>query len=316
MKKTIILALVLAMLAFSFVGCAPTDDADQAGNGEDVETPGDNGDATDDQEDADDQEKGTVKMAAVNWAEGVAYSNLAKVILEEEMGYDVELTFADIGPIFASISTGGYDVLMESWLPVTHEQYYEEYGDQIEEIGNTFENAKIGLVVPSYVDIDSIAELNEVADKFNGEITGIDPGAGVMAGAERAIEDYNLTDMELMSSSGPMMTAAIKRAVDEEEWVVVTGWKPHWKFARWDLKFLEDPEGSFGAAEDIKIFSRMGFRDDMPVVAQFLENIFFTNEELADLMGAFQDNEDMEPEDIARDWMEANRDLVDSWIVE
>jgi glycine betaine/proline transport system substrate-binding protein len=47
--------------------------------------------------------------------------------------------------------------------------------------------------------------------------------------------------MELVASSGPAMTAALKGAIDKGEWIVVTGWAPHWKFARYDLKFFFQP---------------------------------------------------------------------------
>ncbi|RDD60424.1 hypothetical protein DRB17_18120 [Ferruginivarius sediminum] len=32
------------------------------------------------------------------------------------------------------------------------------------------------------------------------------------------------------------MTSSLKRAIEREEWVVVTGWSPHWRFGRWDLR--------------------------------------------------------------------------------
>ena len=37
------------------------------------------------------------------------------------------------------------------------------------------------------------------------------------------------------------MTAALKSAIANDEEIAVTGWTPHWMFARWDLKYLDDP---------------------------------------------------------------------------
>mgnify|MGYP000547397806 FL=1 len=79
---------------------------------------------------------------------------------------------------------------------------------------------------------------------YGGEIIGIDAGAGIMHAADMAIEKYNL-DYKLLESSGPAMTAVLKRAIDEHQWIVVTGWTPHWMFTRFKLKFLEDPKGIF-----------------------------------------------------------------------
>lgn len=287
MKRFLSLGMIMVVLAMVLAGCA--------GGTSDTESK-------------------EVKLGAVNWAEGIAMTNLAKAVLEEKMGYSVEITVADVAPIFASVASGDYDAFMDAWLPLTHETYMEEYGDKLVDLGHNFEGAKIGLVVPSYVDIDSIEEMNANADKFAGQIVGIDAGAGIMKATETVISDYELSDIELMASSGPMMTAALKKAVDEGEWVAVTGWKPHWKFARWDLKFLDDPKGDFGEAENIHTVARVGLKEDMPEVASFLENFMLDDQQLGGLMGMIADSEDMEPIDVAKQWMEENEELVNSWI--
>ena len=257
---------------------------------------------------------GTVKLGYVNWAEGVAMTNLAKVILEDKMDYEVEMTMADPGAIFTSISSGDYDAFLDAWLPVTHQNYMEKYGEDLVDLGYNFEGARIGLVVPEYVEIDTIEELNEVADDFDGQIIGIDSGAGIMGATEKAIEEYNL-DIELLPGSGPVMTATLKDAIENEEPVVVTGWKPHWKFARWDLKFLEDSKGVYGDVENIHTVVRTGLKDDMPEVSTFLENFYLDDQQLGSLMGVIADS-DKEPDEAAREWMEENEELVNSWIEE
>ncbi|MCR1898546.1 glycine betaine ABC transporter substrate-binding protein [Irregularibacter muris] len=256
--------------------------------------------------------KGTVKLGYVNWAEGVAMTNLAQAVLEDKMDYEVDITMADAAPIFTSVAKGNYDAFLDAWLPITHESYMERYGDDLIDLGYNYEGARIGLVVPSYVDIDSIEELNEVKDKFDGQIVGIDSGAGIMTASERALQDYDL-DYELMTGSGPTMTAALKKAIDNEDWVVVTGWTPHWKFARWDLKFLDDPKNAYGEEENIHTVARKDIKEDMPEVAAFLENFKMDDQQLGDLMGAISDS-DGEAIDAAREWMNENEELVNSWI--
>lgn len=288
-KKRLVIAVLVGAMFLSLVlaGC---------GNGSDDQT----------------GENQTIKIGYVNWSEGIAMTNLVQAILEDKMGYEVETTMTDVAPLFASLASGGTDVFLDAWLPITHKSYMEEYGEQIEDLGYNFENAKIGLVVPSYVDIDSIEELNDAVDEFDGTIVGIDSGAGIMSTTETAIETYGL-NYELMPGSGPTMTAALKKAIDNNEAIVVTGWSPHWMFARFDLKYLDDPEGVYGDAEYIHTLARLGFSDDMPEVAQFLENFFLDESELGDLMGAIEDS-DEDPLEVAREWMNENEELVDSWI--
>ncbi len=253
-------------------------------------------------------------LVYVNWAEGVAYTHLAKVVLEEKMGYEVNITAAEVGPGYTSIAQGDMDAFMESWLPILHRDYYETYGDDILDLGHVYEGTLSGLVVPEYVTIDKISELNDHVDKFGGVITGIDAGAGVMITTEESlIPTYGL-ELELLPSSGPAMAAALQDAINREEWIVVTGWDPHWKFGRWDLKFLEqDEDKMIWDAENIHILGRKDLEEDKPELAQFLRNMFFTVEELADLM-LFIEEADAGVLDAAREWMYANEHVVDAWI--
>ncbi len=257
-------------------------------------------------------ESKVLKIGYVNWAEGIAMTNLAAGILEEKMGYDVDLVLADVAPVFTSLASGNTDVFLDTWLPVTHADYLNEYGNDIVDLGTEYEGALIGLVVPSYVDITSIDELNNNKDKFGGKIIGIDSGAGIMTATQKAIQQYGL-DYELINGSGPAMTASLKKAIDNNQPIVVTGWTPHWMFSRWDLKVLEDPKKIYGESENIHAYSRKEFEDDMPDAAEFFKNYKFTDEILSDLMGAIEDS-DKEPLDTAKEWMNTHEDQVNKWL--
>lgn len=253
-----------------------------------------------------------INVAYVNWAEGIAMSNLAKVILEDN-GYQVNLLNAGVAPIFASMPKGDIDLFMDTWLPITHKVYIDKYGDELEDLGNNYDDARLGLVVPDYVDINSIEELNDHADAFNHEIIGIDPGAGLMKATRKAIPAYDL-DLELKSSSGAAMTATLKKAIDRKEWVVVTGWTPHWMFSRFDLKILKDPKGVFGNAEVIKTMARGGFTKDHPKLVEFFKNVHFNDEELSSLMEVM--TEATNKQKAAKQWAKEHKALIESWLPE
>src|SRR6056297_1426517 len=129
----------------------------------------------------------TANLVYVNWEEGVAYTHLAMVVLEDQMGYEVEITAADAGPAYTSVAQGDRDAFMETWLPVLHKDYVERFEGQVVDLGHVYEGTRSGLVVPQYVTIDKISEIDDHADKFGGEITGIDAGAGVMKTTEQVI---------------------------------------------------------------------------------------------------------------------------------
>lgn len=215
--------------------------------------------------------KGKVRIAYVEWDCAAASTYVAQAALEQ-MGYEVEILPVAAAAMWQAVGTGDVDGMVTAWLPMTHADYYDRVKDRVEDLGPIVGGAKLGWVVPSYVSIDSIAELNDHADKFNGRIIGIDPGAGLMRLSEQAVQDYELTKMELIEGSDATMTAALGNAVGRGEWIVVTGWSPHWMFGTWDLKYLEDPKGVLGGEEQIHAIVRKGLKDDMPEVYSFLKN--------------------------------------------
>lgn len=256
-------------------------------------------------------DKGTVKIGYVNWAECIAVSNLWQVILEEQ-GYEVELTQLDVAPLFVGLNKGDIDVFMDAWLPLTHEAYWNQYKDNLEDYGIWYkEPAKIGLVVPKYVTIDSIEQIKDETAKFNGKIIGIDPGAGIMKAADRANTAYGL-GVEVVQGSEPAMMAAMEKAYGKQEWIAITGWSPHWMFAKYDLKYLDDPKKEFGEAEEIHILANKEFSTKQPEVVAMLKKFQMSDAQIGSLEGLI--NEGMEPLEAAEKWAADNKEVVDSWI--
>lgn len=77
----------------------------------------------------------------------------------EDLGYEVTITPVDIAIMWQSVATGEADATLGGWLPTTHGDLYNEYKDQLVDLGANLEGAKLGLVVPSYVEADSIEDL-------------------------------------------------------------------------------------------------------------------------------------------------------------
>ncbi|WP_035571729.1 glycine betaine ABC transporter substrate-binding protein [Halonatronum saccharophilum] len=260
------------------------------------------------------ENKGEVKLGYVQWASAEASIHIVQEVIER-MGYDVQVSSLETGAKYQSTAQGQLDAFVSSWLPDTDKFYWEQFEDRLVELNDNYESAEIGLVVPSYVDIDSIKEMKDYEDKFDGRIVGIDPGAAQMILIEEDVmPNYDLEDWGLQASSGPAMTAELARAIDNEEWIAVTGWKPHWKWSKWDLKFLEDPDLTMGTGEYIKSMGRPDIREDLPEVAGFLENYQVTTEELGSVMLMIQDG--MDPEEAAKEFVDNNLDLVRNWLPE
>jgi len=256
-------------------------------------------------------ENKTINIGYVNWAEDVAVSNLWKVLLEEK-GYQVNLKSLDVAPLFVGLNKGDLNVFMDSWLPITHQSYWDKYKDNLDDYGIWYKSdAKIGLVVPNYVDIKSIEELNAKKDRFNGKIIGIDPGAGIMNATNKAVVSYGLNYEVIQSSEAAMMTA-LDKAYRNQEWIAVTGWSPHWMFAKYNLKYLEDPKQAYGKAEAIHTLANKEFTKSNPEVANMLKLFKLDDQQIGSLESLI--NEGMEPQAAAKKWIADNKDLVDSWM--
>ncbi|RKN85020.1 glycine betaine ABC transporter substrate-binding protein [Paenibacillus ginsengarvi] len=150
-----------------------------------------------------------------------------------------------------------------------------------------------------------------VAEQVNRQIIGIDPGAGIMKSANKAIADYGLKDWKLIEGSGAAMTAALDKAIKDKKPIIITGWTPHWMFAKYELKYLEDPKLSFGGEEQIHTVVRKGLKADQPSAYTVLDRFEWTADDMAAVMSAIQEGK--KPEQAAKDWVDANKDKADKW---
>ncbi|MCS4503497.1 hypothetical protein KBTX_03510 [wastewater metagenome] len=256
----------------------------------------------------------TIGWAA--WSSNEMTTKIIAHVLEEKMDQDVELVQTDIAPLYQGVANGDVDVMTVVWLPSTHSDYMDKVRDDVVNLGFIYDHAKLGWVVPSYVPedkIDSIDDLSdpEVRDKLDGTITGIDPGAGLTRLSKKAIKDYGLDDYNLQLSSGAGMTAALKRAIDRKEWIVATGWSPHWMFGAFDIRYIDDPKGVLGSYERVHKIARKGFYQDNPEVASMLARVWMP---IDDLQSAMYEARQTSYEEAAAKYVENHPKRVNYWI--
>jgi glycine betaine/proline transport system substrate-binding protein len=255
----------------------------------------------------------TVNLVYVEWSSEVASTHVIKSVIEDKLGYNCKITPVSAAAMWKAVSTGDQDGMVAAWLPTTHGHYLENAKDKVQDLGANLVGTKIGLVVPKYVEIDSIADLNLYPEKFNSEIIGIDPGAGIMSKTENAVKEYNLKEYKLVEGSGATMTGALDNAIRQKKPIVVTGWTPHWKFARWDLKYLQDPKNVYGDEEEIHTIVRNGLKQDMPDVYYVLDNFHWTPKQMQTVM-SWNQEDGADPYETAKKWVSENSEIVAEWL--
>nr|WP_310343042.1 glycine betaine ABC transporter substrate-binding protein [Rhodoferax saidenbachensis] len=258
------------------------------------------------------QAKPTLKIGFVDgWSDSVATTNLAAAIMRSKLGMNVELVPLAAGIMWQGVARGDIDMTLSAWLPVTHEAYLTNFKDKVQIIGANYPGAKIGLIVPDYVKATSLADLNTYRADFDNRIVGIDAGAGVMKKTEEAIKAYGL-EMRLQPSSGPAMAAELDRAYRANKSIAVTGWIPHWMFAKYKLRFLADPKTIYGAEEHVDSVINPGLNTKAPAVVAFLKKFSWKPEEIGAVMLAVEGG--AKPADAAEKWMNDNAARVSGWL--
>ncbi|KGR92260.1 glycine/betaine ABC transporter [Ureibacillus massiliensis 4400831 = CIP 108448 = CCUG 49529] len=155
-------------------------------------------------------------------------------------------------------------------------------------------------------------EKPSLSEALDYTITGVEPGAGLTQLTKDTLEAYdNLEGWELEESSTVGMLAALDDAIKNEEPIIISGWSPHWKFAAYDLKFLEDPKGAFGGVENIQTIARKGLEEDMPNAYKILDTFHWELEDIESIVLAAQE---ISMEEAAKNWVEANPEKVNEWI--
>lgn len=258
-----------------------------------------------------------IRIGWTAWADAEIVAHLLRRVLEDRLGYEVQLVMADIGIQYQGVANGDLDVMVMAWLPVTHADYWTRFAGSVVNLGPIYTRARLGWAVPAHVpegELGSIRDLArpEVRTQLRGRIHGIDPGSGLMRASERARRIYGLDQYELVSSSGAAMTAALGRAIERREWIVVAAWNPHWMFAEWDLRYLDDPEGALGGRERVHVIVRRGFdRDHPPEVLDVLTRLFIP---LPELEEALRRSTRGSVDSAVRAFLEDHASRVDYWV--
>lgn len=273
----------------------------------------------DDAASADDDDLGTITIGFLpSWTDAVNNAYLLEDQLAK-LGYTVELDeLASPSVLYTALAEGTVDVYPSAWSDISQAQYIEKYGDDLEDLGTYYGNAHGTLAVPDYVDIDSVEGLLGQAERFGGKIYTIEPGSGTATMAEENLfPEYGLGDeYELVPSSLAAMLATLESAVEDQEDIVVTLWRPFWAYDAYGLKDLTDPKEGMGATEGLHFVAHKGFSEEFPEAADLIGQIELDDTQYGALENAVVNEfgAGEEPQAIDR-WIADHADELE-WIID
>ncbi len=335
------LLLVLAMFVGLGLLAAACGDDDDTTTTDGVAQGGD--DAADDGGGGVDDSKPTINLVVNPWSASRLNVEVAKNIIENELGYPVEITEVNENDaMFTGLADGSLDAVLEIWPSgVTDaEQAFFEDGT-VEDIGPLGAVGKIGWFVPSYV-IEENPELatwegfmsQEAAELFAtaetgdlGRVLGTDPSYSQYD--EQIITNLGLPFQVQFSGSEPATVAELEARVSANEPIVMYWWTPTAAVAKFDLVNVALPAyndecGASAAAgdggvdcdypEDVLFKAASSqLKEKAPDVYEFLQNFTITTDDQLEMLPPMEiDGED--PAKVAADWVAAHQDTWQAWL--
>jgi glycine betaine/proline transport system substrate-binding protein len=254
-------------------------------------------------------EEKVINMGTLSWEDLTPISGITKKVLEDS-GYTVKVTsFSEWGIAYAALGKGDIQILA-SQIDYVAQDYWNKNKNKLEKISPVSHGLYQAIAVPSYVPIDSLEQLNENAEKFNGKIIGIEPGSGLMSEAAEAVKQYGLK-LDLLEGSTAAMTAALKSAVDRKDWIAVTVWEPSWMAQKFEIKFLKDPKGVFAPPQGYYWIGKKGFSAENPQAREAIASVYVPLTAITSINGAVKDGKTID--EAVKDWTDKNADLLKRW---
>ena len=258
-------------------------------------------------------------------------NSVAKILLEEELGYTVEFADMAVPAIFAGMVAGDVDVFTNTWKP-NQVELLEKYDADLDILGLVYDGAVQGWLVPTWFsqqyDITEVSDLKdpEIAKLVDidgdgtGDILGCDPGWKCAAMIDDEIAAYELDDLyEQKYGAEDLMLAAIVGRLKKNEPVLFYFWTPHqiWYTYSYpeDVVWLEDPKGFWPLATS-SVVANVEWIAENPKAAELLSHLEIPITDVAWSMAEIKARgDDVETlTAIAREWMAAHQAEVDSWL--
>lgn len=210
-----------------------------------------------------------VVIAYESWSENRAFATFAKYLLEDN-GYTVKTVLVESG--YDALLEGKADVFLERWEP---NDVYAEPSDTLLALGNIYNKGKIGLVVPQYMDANTIEDIEKFKKELDGKIYAVNPDSESFTGVNVATQRYNFT-LEITEVSEPEMMKIFETKYMNREPFCVTGWFPHPMLDQDYLKVLEDPHSAFSQEYNLVKYSRRSWAKEHTELTAFFKKLKFT----------------------------------------
>ena len=290
-----------------------------------------------------------VVIGVPNWASVRGTAHILKVALEDNLGLTVELQNGTNPIIFEAMDSGAMHVHPEVWLPNQqnlHDTFVVEKGSVKFNPNSVLSDQRI-CVTKDTQDRTGISALSDLTDPemaANFDTDGDGRGEMWIGGAGWAstniekirAKSYGYAEtMNLMEMDEALALAQVDNAATQGQNIVFYCYTPHHMFSLYDLVPLNEPAydetqwkitqptddpdwleiSSAPTAWDaakLHVFYATALEEAQPEAAAMLSKVKLTTEQINEIVYALSVNR-IDPAEYARQWVNENSDLVDSW---
>jgi len=278
-----------------------------------------------------------------NWSSQIVMSNVVGELFEE-IDLNVEYITTDSQAVYESVRLGDVALELEVWEGAFGASFREALAKGgLHDVGDHDAVTREDWWYPLWTKdacpgLPDWKALNGCADVFATAETGskgryLDgPVDWLKHGKERA-ESLGLNFTVINAGSAAALWAEIAAAEKDRKPVLVFNWTPNFAEAVWPGEFVEFPKWEDGCDTDpskgpnksalydcgnpatgyLKKAAWDGMKGKWPTAYCVLEKISFTNPQIAE-MAKLVDTDELEPEEAAEEWLDANRRVVDPWL--
>lgn len=284
---------------------------------------------------------GKVVLNEQAWAGSTANTYIAKAVLEDNLGCEVEITKIAEIPVFQAMADGEVDAVLEDW------QHTDEYAKYIEDAGTVVDGGPLGVeghigwFIPKYL-MDEHPEFGDweglkgQEDLFKtaesgdqGMFLGGDPS--YVQKDKELIKALDLNLKHVTAGAEPAQVARWSQLYKQEKPVLFYWYTPQFYNQEYDLAEVKLPERTADCKDDAKaggnpeqykcaydvtviekLFSKQ-FADSGSPAFDVLKQMKLTNDDQEAVAKAIAGDK-VDPEQAGKDWVEQNQEKVQSWL--
>lgn len=283
--------------------------------------------------------KPLIKIAVNPWTAAELNANIAKIILQEKMGFPVKLVPVDENSQWQALAKGEIHTSLEVW-PSGHKKDIQKYiitEKSVTNGGDLGPIGKIGWYIPSYLkdehpelatwqgfkDPKNVALFSSVpggkGQFFTGDPTWVQYDSQI-------IKNLGLNFEVKILGSEDALIKAVDEAYNKKKPIVFYFWTPHWAESIYNLTPVALPPYTDACYADLKNGVNCDYPADhlfkvfwskfttyAPQAYHVLKNFNYTSQDQIGMLAAVQKNK-QSVESVARFWVNNNESVWKPWL--